>query len=67
MSGGTDVMQALSIAGGTTTFAKLGKILILRRGPDGQEAIAFPYPEVEKGRSLESNVILRSGDVVVVP
>jgi polysaccharide biosynthesis/export protein len=63
-----DVMQALSMAGGTTAFAALNDIVILRRGEDGtQRAIKFAYKDVEKGRSLEQNVLLRSGDVVVVP
>ena len=63
-----DVMQALSMAGGTTAFAALNDIVILRRDGDGsQRAIQFAYKEVEKGRSLEQNVLLVSGDVVVVP
>jgi len=62
-----DVMQALSRAGGTTTFADLNDIKILRRNPDGQVAIPFRYNEVESGRNLEQNILLRSGDVVVVP
>jgi len=62
-----DVMQALSIAGGTTTFAALNKIRILRREGDRQIAITFRYAEVEKGENLEQNIILKTGDVVVVP
>jgi polysaccharide export outer membrane protein len=63
-----DVMQALSMAGGTTAFAALGDIVILRRDANGaQRAIPFEYKDVERGRSLEQNVVLNSGDVVVVP
>jgi polysaccharide export outer membrane protein len=63
-----DVTQALSMAGGTTPFASVGDIIILRRGPDGvQHAIDFNYQEVIQGRRLEQNLILNSGDVVVVP
>lgn len=63
-----DVMQALSMAGGTTAFAALNDIVILRRNGDGsQRAIRFAYKDVERGRSLEQNVVLQSGDVVVVP
>ncbi len=63
-----DVMQALSLAGGLTTFAEEDEIKILRRGNDGkQQAIAFNYAEISKGRSLSRNIVLRSGDVVVVP
>lgn len=62
-----DVMQALSMAGGTTTFASLNDILILRREPTGQVALPFRYSDVIRGRRLEQNITLQSGDVVVVP
>ncbi len=62
-----DVMQALSMAGGTTPFAKLNDIKILRRVGNRQTIIGFKYPEVVKGRNLEQNIILQGGDIVVVP
>ena len=63
-----DVMQALSMAGGTTPFAALNDIKILRRDSNGiQRAISFAYKNVEKGRSLDQNILLNSGDVLVVP
>lgn len=62
-----DVMQALSIAGGTTPFAALDDIAILRREGDGQRVLDFKYSQVEQGKHLEQNIILQSGDVVVVP
>lgn len=62
-----DVMQALSLAGGTTSFASLDDIQVLRRGGDKQSSIPFRYSEVERGRKLEQNVLLQSGDTVVVP
>jgi polysaccharide export outer membrane protein len=63
-----DVMQALSLAGGLTPFADEEEIRVLRRDPSGaQSAIMFDYSEVEDGDNLESNILLRGGDVVVVP
>jgi len=62
-----DVMQALSMAGGTTPFAALNDIRILRRTGDEQQAMSFRYNDVVRGKALEQNVILQSGDVVVVP
>lgn len=62
-----DVMQALSMAGGTTPFADINDIRILRRTSGGQSAIRFRYDDVARGRSLEQNILLESGDVVVVP
>lgn len=62
-----DVMQALSVAGGATAFAELNGIKILRRSATGQQVFPFRYSDVEKGRDLEQNIMLESGDVVVVP
>jgi polysaccharide export outer membrane protein len=62
-----DVMQALSMAGGMTPFAALDQIRILRRGSSGQIALPFNYSDVVKGRSLQQNIELEAGDVVVVP
>lgn len=62
-----DVIQALSLAGGTTPFASLKKIRILRRENGIQRAIDFDYTEVSEGRSLGQNILLKRGDVVIVP
>ncbi len=62
-----DVMQALSMAGGINPFGQGDEITILRRVDGVQQSIPFDYDDVESGRDLEQNIILRPGDVVVVP
>jgi len=62
-----DVMQALSLAGGATPFAAINDIHVLRRRDGKQQAIKFRYGDIEKGKSLEQNMLLESGDTVVVP
>lgn len=62
-----DVMQALSLAGGATPFAQINDIVILRRDNAGQRALPFRYGDVERGRNLQQNFELQSGDTVVVP
>lgn len=64
----TDVMQALALAGGLNAFAAENDIRILRRKPDGvQIAIPFEYANVKVGKDLQTNILLQSRDVVVVP
>ena len=41
--------------------------MILRRAAGNQQSFRFDYTNVVKGRSLEQNIELQSGDVVVVP
>lgn len=67
LTGPLDVMQALSLAGGATPFADTNGIRILRRSADHQTAIEFRYGDVEHGRKLDQNILLQSGDTVVVP
>jgi polysaccharide export outer membrane protein len=62
-----DVMQAIALAGGTTPFAALNDIVILRRQNGQQQAMHFHYSDVARGRELLQNVQLQSGDTVVVP
>ncbi len=62
-----DVMQALSLAGGTTPFADVNGIRVLRREGDHQEVFRFRYSDVRRGRDLGQNILLHAGDTVVVP
>jgi polysaccharide biosynthesis/export protein len=67
MNPAINVLQALSLAGGGTPFAKLNDIIIIRNAQGGQRALQFRYGEVSSGKNLAQNVALESGDVVVVP
>lgn len=62
-----DVMQALSLAGGATPFADTNAIRILRRDGAHETSISFRYGDIEHGRKLAQNILLQSGDTVVVP
>lgn len=62
-----DVLQALTLAGGTTPYASERKIQVLRRQDGTEVAYRFDYKDIKRGRDLEQNILLQSGDVVVVP
>ena len=61
------VLQALSSAGGFTQFAKPKSIYVLRNEEGKQVKHPFNYKEVVKGKLAEQNILLQSGDVIVVP
>lgn len=63
----TDVLQALSLAGGLTPFAAENDIKVMRRVDGEQQVIPFRYADVRKGKNLEQNILLQRGDVVMVP
>ena len=68
MTGPMTVMQALSLAGGLDKFADLGSIKVLRSGgPGGQTVIPVNYNALIRGQNLNSNVLLKTGDTILVP
>jgi len=67
MNPSLNVLQALSLAGGSTPFAKLDSISVIRGSGPSQKTMPFRYSQVVEGKALQQNVTLESGDVVVVP
>jgi len=64
----TSVLDAVALAGGFQDFAKVSKIYVLRRMPDGsQRMLPFNYKLVIKGKHLDENIELQPGDTIVVP
>lgn len=59
----TSVLQALSQAGGLDKFADLDDIKILR----ANTTIKVNYDKLIKGQQLESNILLKNGDTILVP
>jgi polysaccharide export outer membrane protein len=65
---GTNLLQAVALAGGLDRFAATKRIQLRRRGADGQEQIfVFNYKAVERGAAIESMITMREGDVILVP
>jgi len=59
----TTVLEALSNCGGFRDFANSKKIRILRKG----NILHFNYKDVSKGKNLEQNILIESGDHIIVP
>ena len=62
----TDVLQAISLAGGFTIYANRSNIKIIRKEGDKKIKINFNYNQVVKGKNLTQNIPLKPGDVIVV-
>lgn len=61
------VLQAISMAGGLNAFAKRSKIKVFRQEDGKTVTFPFDYDEVVDGENLQQNIVLKRGDVVVVP
>lgn len=62
-----DVVQALTLAGGLTPYASENGIRVIRRSGSKEIVYPFRYSDIKSGRNLKQNILLQSGDVVVVP
>ena len=63
----TNVLQAISLAGGFGPFAAKRRIQIRRKVNGIDEILSFDYEAFFAGTSTNENIDLRPGDVVVVP
>jgi polysaccharide export outer membrane protein len=63
----TTVLQALSMAGGLNLFADKDDIKIFRQDNDRTVVYSFRYSKVVSGTYLDDNIMLKRGDVIVVP
>ncbi len=62
-----NVLQGLAIAGGLTPFADNNNIKIFRTVDGSTKLIRFRYNDVIQGKLLDENIILKRGDVIIVP
>lgn len=63
LSGPRTVLQAISLAGGLTEYAKSDEITIIR----GSKVFKFNYKDVSKGKKMEQNIQLQPMDTISVP
>ncbi|MBT0666192.1 polysaccharide biosynthesis/export family protein [Geobacter pelophilus] len=62
-----NVLQALAMAGGLNPFASKDRIKVFRTEHGETRIIPFHYSEVVDGTNLADNIVLKRGDVIVVP
>ena len=61
------VAQALALAGGFREFAKRDRVMLLRESRGERKAIPFNFRDLEVGINLDQNIVLESGDTIIVP
>jgi polysaccharide export outer membrane protein len=67
LGGPTTVLQLIAEAGGLSEYADAKNILVIRNADGQVSQFRFNYRDVQKGRRLEQNILLKPGDTVVVP
>lgn len=66
VSGQMTVLQLITVAGGLTEFADGKNIRILRLENGKTTYLKFNYNDVQDGKKLEQNIVLKPGDSVMV-
>ncbi|MBV1867631.1 MAG: polysaccharide biosynthesis/export family protein [Marinosulfonomonas sp.] len=66
---GTSLLQFLAESGGLTKFAATKRIQLRRTNSKTGKAVVygFNYRAIERGAASASSIVLRKGDVIVVP
>ncbi len=67
MSEPTDVLQALAMVGGFNEWADKDDVMILRGIGPNRKIMPFDYEEVIEGEAPQQNIILKPGDIIIVP
>jgi len=60
------VLQAL-VTAGMTTFANTKKVYVLRMENGVEKKLHVNYKSLVKGKAMNQNILLRPGDMVIVP
>ncbi|HEX6315784.1 MAG TPA: polysaccharide biosynthesis/export family protein [Gemmatimonadaceae bacterium] len=67
LGGPTTVLQLIAQAGGVLEYADSSKIQVNRVESGKPVSIRVNYKDIERGRNLQQNILLKPGDVVLVP
>lgn len=63
----TSIAQAISMVGGFSDWANQSKIIIIRKEDGKEKRFTVNYKKIINGEDLKSNIILKSGDTIIVP
>jgi len=63
----TSLAQAISMVGGFADWANQKKIIIIRKENGKERRFTINYKKIIQGKDLDLNIILKSGDTIIVP
>jgi len=63
----TTLAQIISMAGGLGEWANQSKIIIIRKEDGKEKRFTINYKKIVKGEDLNSNILLKAGDTIIVP
>ena len=67
LRGRTSLVQALAMAGGFREFANKSGLVIVRQTAEGDVFLRANYDDLKSGKDPSQNLVLNSGDTILVP
>ncbi|MEK7306457.1 MAG: polysaccharide biosynthesis/export family protein [Nitrospirota bacterium] len=67
LKGRVTLLQAITLAGGFTPFASKNRISVFRKEGQTEKKISIRFDDILFSENTEKNLVLRSGDTIVVP
>ena len=67
LRGQTTIVQIIPLAGGFTDLADQKKIAVIRKEDGKDRRFEVNYKDIVAGKALESNIVLKPGDTIIVP
>ncbi|MFH0789651.1 MAG: polysaccharide biosynthesis/export family protein [Pseudomonadota bacterium] len=63
----TSLLQIISLAEGFTEWADQKEIIIIRKEKGREKRMSVNYKKIISGEDLNSNILLKSGDTIIIP
>jgi len=63
----TTLLQIIPMAGGFTEWADQKKIVVIRKENEKDRRIIVNYRKIVSGEDMSANIVLKSGDTIIVP
>lgn len=67
LTNGMTVLQLIAVSGGLLEYAKEKNIVVMRKENGRDRAFKFNYKDVIRQKNVEQNILLKPGDIVLVP
>jgi polysaccharide export outer membrane protein len=63
----TTLLQIIPMAGGFTEWADQKKIVVIRKESEKDKRMVVNYKKIVSGEDMSGNIVLKSGDTIIVP
>ena len=67
LRGETTLLQVIPMAGGFTEWADQKRIVVIRKEGEKDKRIIVNYRKIVSGEDMSANIVLKSGDTIIVP